>query len=388
MRRPRNLVLAGLLLAVIGATAAAVVLIDPVSRFATAEADTCKVSGRPVGGGTVTGDARVPCGDPVTLTATAHEGFCFDYWPGDEPSVGCPQTSTKVVLSERGSVVWFAIFKLAPEFYLELSAPRICDVEQGRRWSGVTIIVDGEGNRVEIEDPAEWIDPGEVRVRWTITGGTAPYTITIDGERRDGDGDYTGASGTARVSCALEKADPSYWKFSSVQRYARTYTTEPTVDSGYKLITAQVTDANGLTAEAAIEVYAVLNSVSEDDTLKAGHTYRIRGFLVTIPEGLDFEFAGVAHSECEGVGQGLNRCTDSALLVARHNGYVGTIWIGLDDGTEVGQRDIWREGAGAVSGTQGPRSQDADPSHNLDAAFDELAAGLGKLPPPPSLEVD
>ena len=226
-----------------------------------------------------------------------------------------------------------------------------------------------------------WFGGGDVRVNWTITGGTAPYTITIDGETRDGKGTYTGQGGAASVSCALEVGEVRYEEYGTKRR---TYPTEPTVDSGYKLITASVTDADGLTAEAAVEVYTVLNSLSEGDILKAGHTYRLHGFLVTIPEGVDFEYVGVANSECEGDG----RCPDAALLAASQNGYVGIIWIGLDDGTEYGDRDIWLDSPTAGAQAASQSSAEHGIARDLDAKLDELAAKLGELPAPPSLEAD
>ena len=44
----------------------------------------------------------------------------------------------------------------------------------------------------------------EIPVEWTVSGGTAPYTLMIDGESEDGSHEYAGASGTASVSCALD----------------------------------------------------------------------------------------------------------------------------------------------------------------------------------------
>jgi len=46
-------------------------------------------------------------------------------------------------------------------------------------------------------------DPKWMPVRWQVTGGTPPYELTIDRERRDHAGFYDGPSGLARVSCAL-----------------------------------------------------------------------------------------------------------------------------------------------------------------------------------------
>ena len=376
--RSRRVWLGALVFLVVAGTTAAVVvwLAGGTTERATAEGE-CHLAGWVSGQGTITGTGAVPCDEPVTLTATAKAGWCFSFWPGDEPSLGCPRSSSKVVTvtAAEGSILWSAVFKLGPPFFIELSAPPICDVEESQGWFGGS---------------ASWYTVEEVAVDWSITGGKAPYTITIDGETRDGDGAYEGASGTAKVSCALEThGTVQYNEFGD--QWGRTYTTEPTVDSDNKLITASVTDADGLTAEAAIEVYTVYNigEFPSEKPLLAGETYRILGHLVTAPAGIDIEVGHLVYTECEGTGQGLARCTDAATLLARQAGYVGVFWIGLDDGTEVGQRRIWRENSGVDSaGTQSPHSQEADPRHNLETALDELATKLGLLPEPPSLEAD
>ncbi len=388
--RERRVWLGALVFLVVAGTTAAVVvwLTGGTTERATAEGE-CHLAGWVSGQGTITGTGAVPCDEPVKLTATAKPGWCFSFWPGDEPSLGCPRSSHKVVTvtAAEGSILWSAVFKLEPPFFIELSAPPICDVEQSEQWYGVVRSTDANGNDVYDNQLGNWFDPGEVEVVWTITGGTSPYTIAIDGETRDGDGTYEGATGTASVSCALKRGEPSYWEydyfgFTDPQPYARTYLTEPTVDSGYKLITASVTDADGLTAEAAIEVYAVFNGWPEDLVLKAGATYRLNGYLVTIPEGLDMEYGYEEHSECA---PDAARCSASLTLLAHQNGYAGAFSIGLDDGTEIGERDFWRT---ATAGDFVATAAEEDPGHNLDAKFDELAGKLGQLPEPPAMRVD
>ena len=379
--RSRRVWLGALVFLVVAGTTAAVVvwLAGGTTERATAEGE-CHLAGWVSGQGTITGTGAVPCDEPVKLTATAKAGWCFSFWPGDEPSLGCPRSSHKVVTvtAAEGSILWSAVFKVEPPFFTELSAPPICDVEAPDRWYGPVYSTDANGNTV-IEDKVDnWYDPGEVAVRWTITGGTAPYTITIDGETRDGDGTYAGQTGTAAVSCALERGEPRYWEYSPVQGYARTYVNEPTVDSGYKLITASVTDADGLTADAAIEVYTVYNidQFPSDKPLKAGTTYRIAGYLVTIPDGIDMDLGRWSIPECI---EGATRCTAGFAILAHQNGYTGKFVIGVDNGTEW-YRHIRRSAIAVAS--------DADRNHQLDQKFDELAASLGELPPPPSLEAD
>ncbi len=363
--RSRRVWLGALVFLVVAGTTAAVVvwLAGGTTERATAEAE-CHLAGWVSGQGTITGTGAVPCDEPVRLTATAKAGWCFSFWPGDEPSLGCPRSSSKVVTvtSAEGSILWSAVFKVEPPFFIELSAPPICDVgEPGRRNADGVL-----GN---------WYDTYVVAVDWTITGGTAPYTITIDGETRDGRGLYEGASGAALVSCALTRGTPNYGEYGTKRR---TYATEPTFDSGYKLITASVTDADGLTADAAIEVYTVYNidQFPSDKPLKAGTTYRIAGYLVTIPDGIDMDLGRWSIPECI---EGATRCTAGFAILAHQNGYTGKFVIGVDNGTEW-YRHIRRSAIAVAS--------DADRNHQLDQKFDELAASLGELPPPPSLEAD
>ena len=56
------------------------------------------------------------------------------------------------------------------------------------------------------------MDVAEVPVRWQIQGGTPPYQLEIDGETRDAQHAYEGASCTASVSCALRLGEVTYNK--------------------------------------------------------------------------------------------------------------------------------------------------------------------------------
>ncbi len=392
--RERRVWLGTLVFLVVAGTTAAVVvwLAGGTTERATAEGE-CHLAGWVSGQGTITGTGAVPCDEPVKLTATAKAGWCFSFWPGDEPSLGCPRSSHKVVTvtAAEGSILWSAVFKLEPPFSIELSAPPICDVEQSEQWYGVVRSTDANGNDVYDNQLGNWFDPGEVEVVWTITGGTSPYTIAIDGETRDGDGTYEGATGTASASCALKRGEPSYWEydyfgFTDPQPYARTYLTEPTVDSGYKLITASVTDADGLTAEAAIEVYAVFNGWPDDEILRAGKTYRIPGhridILVTAPHGLDIELGGYTHNDCDGPCD----CTETVTFVARQHDVTGILWMCAEDRRPL-SREYWRQIEGFTRSVR-VEVNASDPQHTLDALFDDFVASVGIRPPRRSLEAD
>ena len=134
-----------------------------------------------------------------------------------------------------------------------------------------------------------WGAEGTVQVNWAASGGGGAYTVTIAGE------EYTGASGTAEVTCALEHGrirDDAYGR-----RYV--LRNKPVVDSGLKTITATVTDGAGATAEATADVYVILSPEDGEHVLQSGETYRIRGWLVTVPEGVEIDsHRGVMHVVC------------------------------------------------------------------------------------------
>lgn len=171
-----------------------------------------------------------------------------------------------------------------------------------------------------------WGGVEETPVQWTVSGGMPPYTLEIDGETRDPESEYTGyrgASGIASVSCAQRFGE------TFIDHDQRWYRTEPDVDSGLKTIRATVTDANGATAEASVDVYVILALGDGGDRLEGGKTYRMwHGFLFTVPEGLTLEIGG---GEVNG--------NESIDLVVVDSPYRAIISFEVVTGREVG-RDL------------------------------------------------
>jgi len=151
---------------------------------------------------------------------------------------------------------------------------QICETEQAIEYGGARQWEDEEGNW-QIERYSDgWDNVSETPVTWAVSGGTPPYTLTIDGETRDEEQTYAGASGTASVSCALEFGET----FIHDNEQRRNYRTQPEVDSGLKTIRATATDSVGATADASVDVYVILELGSSGDILteredvpRAGH---------------------------------------------------------------------------------------------------------------------
>ena len=148
-----------------------------------------------------------------------------------------------------------------------------------------------------------WVNPGDLSVGWSVSGGTAPYRLTIDGQTRDGwhGKPFAAPSGTAVVSCGRTLDEAVFVDeddFGGVllidgePRVWRHHLKMPDVDSGPKTVRATVTDAVGATAEASVKVYVILSVLGRGVPMKGGETYRVSGTLITVPEGIRLEMSG------------------------------------------------------------------------------------------------
>ena len=243
---------------------------------------------------------------------------------------------------------------------LALSAPPTCET-----------LPAAEALRGEYDENGElvarafgWVNPGDLRVGWSVSGGTAPYRLTIDGQTRDGwhGKPFAAPSGTAVVSCGRTLDEAVFVDeddFGGVMlidgepRVWRHHLKMPDVDSGPKTVRATVTDAAGATAEASVNVYVILELGSTGDLLEGGKTYRLDGSLITAPEGIDLEVGGL-----------------SGASLSLH--VVGTrSRIALDQ-YYFGEVNRWVVDA--------PHHSSSGEEIDLHAKFDELIASIGRLP--------
>ncbi len=220
---------------------------------------------------------------------------------------------------------------------LTLSAPDICETDHGF-----------QGWRI-----------GETPVTWKVTGGKGPYALDIDGETRDASGAYIGQTGTASVSCALQTGEVRYEdERDEPYRYLKG---DYFLDSGLKTIRAVVTDANGKTGEATVDVYVILSTGRHEHLLRGGHTYRVFGrLLLTIPPDVDFR---IGETSSDG----------TFSLTVDGSDYRAVIWLKEDTFSET-----FRFLPQPENLARGVAAQGTD----LDETFDKLVDSFGKLPKP------
>ena len=234
---------------------------------------------------------------------------------------------------------------------------RICETGDGQGYFGGRSYQDDEGNWRSETWSTGWADVAETPITWSVTGGTAPYTLVIDGETRDAEQSYMGPSGTASVSCAMGLGE------TFIDDDGRRYRAQPEVDSGLKTIRATVTDGTGATASASAQVYVILAVGSSGDILQRGQTYRVLGTLLTVPEEIDYLAIGgfIVSEGGSGTTLGL--------------GIAGGGWISLYVG------DLSEEARSTRSATAGDGDTAVGASETaLDAQLDELVDSVGKRP--------
>ena len=173
---------------------------------------------------------------------------------------------------------------------LSLSATRqICETPGAQRFGVSQQRPDDNGRLVRQSVTLGWFFRAEVHVpiHWQVSGGTPPYTIVIDNETRDIDGDYVGPSGTAKVTCGDTSGGTTFEDDKGFDEVLRFHRVDPQPDSGRKTIRGTVTDANGASVDVTTRFYVI--RVDPDyypAILKRGETYRIFGRLFTIPPTL------------------------------------------------------------------------------------------------------
>ena len=168
------------------------------------------------------------------------------------------------------------------DLVLDISVPAYCLADEGSPRGSQRIDPDTE----RIETIYRRIDVASVPLQWRISGGKAPYTLSVL------DTEHTGATGTTEISCARAGLDlenlPSHE--TSV------------VEAGAKTLTIEATDATGdtTTKTATIEIIEAAHTASDaldGDYLQPGRTYSFFGLLIEIPEGARIAYVGAVEAD-------------------------------------------------------------------------------------------
>ncbi|MDE2891791.1 MAG: hypothetical protein OXN86_04735 [Chloroflexota bacterium] len=225
---------------------------------------------------------------------------------------------------------------------LTLDAPDVCEFELPAIESEEQILV------------------GSVEVRWSVSGGAAPYELTLGGQR------LTGSNGHLSLPCGPTA--------SEVRSSSNT--------NGIVTLQAMVSDADGDLAVALHDLH-IVQVIRERGTfpfsLKGPATYRVHGHLLTIPAGHGLELGRYISTDCGAPGPD---CADRFELYAPYGKLVLDRWSGaehsrvLDGSSGREPVEIHADDQNAVV----PRHQQW-----ASDSFDELMSSIGD---PPRLRPD
>ncbi len=116
----------------------------------------------------------------------------------------------------------------------------------------------------------------------------------------------------------------------------RRYRSEPQLDSGWKTVSAQVTDANGQVARAQTEFYILTAIWSDEHTITPGETYRLGstlegpGFTFTAPMDMPMWIGSYVITE------GSSACSEHVAFRVGEPRFAATLFLC----TETGAGDI------------------------------------------------
>ena len=314
----------------------------------------------------------VPPGQAALAVAVIALVTALVYFGGREAGVGeRSEARTVVVQDQQGEAAQQGDDEEADgesgaePLTLTLSAAEICETTPAQGYSGAAMVWNEETQDWGVKSyKTGYDDVGETAVTWSVGGGTAPYTLVIDGEKRDAEQTYAGPSGTASVSCAMQLGETFITDDGS-----RRHRTEPEVDSGLKTIRATVTDGAGATAEASVDVYVILELPGSGSILERGKTYRVFGRLITAPTSHDVQVGGTEEADCPEPPASTARCGIWLSLQLVHARARISLHM-TGDAEEVRQYY-------ATNGSWGPAAIEDE---MIEAAFDALIDSLDRRP--------
>ena len=266
---------------------------------------------------------------------------------------------------------------------LTISVPEVCETGQEDPGYGSVWDYDDDGNWVRTGSYGPFYQMADIstaELEWSISGGTAPYEVSVQGQTL-----LTGPTGSTLVYCAESLPYDELDFTQSRDEYERTELDDhPVVNPGPMTFEATVQDAGGLSATATADTYIIPDCDIECkyDVYPTGHTFRIQGRLITIPAGLRIsaQSFGYFSDACEEPSTiscqpkfGLELLDDDP-----HNNAV--ILIGLATGDYFGYltpSGYWNPiSDGSVAGS----SAEEDAKHPLHDKFAQLGASIDRSP--------
>ena len=244
---------------------------------------------------------------------------------------------------------------------------------------------DGDWVRTGTSGPFYFLnDLGFMTLRWQIEGGTAPYELSVQGQTL-----LTGPTGSTIVYCADSLPVDELDFTAGRSELERQRTDSPAlVNPGPLTLEATVVDANGLAARAAATTYVILDCHKRHcdfEVYPSGFTYRIRGMLLTIPQGLRLDARRVGHLLTECTDNPGPTCQNRILLRVVDDPYDAVLDIGTRTREYLGYSSTLSPefqwvvpGYATAAGTVGGAA-DAPPHPNA-GTFSQLGASLGRRP--------
>ena len=260
-----------------------------------------------------------------------------------------------------------------------ISVPVTCETGQEDEGYGSIGGYDEDGKWVRVDTYGPFYqlaDINTVELMWGIGGGVEPYEVSVQGQTL-----LSGQSGSTLVYCA-ESLPYDELDFTQPRdEYARTQLDKPPlVNPGPMTFRATVADANGLSATATTDMYIIPDCRIEckGDVLQPGYTYRIRGRLLTIPDGLRVD-ASKVHLFTTGCPEPAGDCDSEWGLSLADDLHDTVIVFGVSSNQF---RGYWSNLGkwSALGGAAGSSDGDNDASHPQHDNILQFGASIGASP--------
>ena len=264
---------------------------------------------------------------------------------------------------------------------LTISVPEVCETGQEDPGYGSVWDYDDDGNWVRTGSYGpfyQMADINTVELEWSISGGTEPYEVSVQGQTL-----LTGPTGSTLVYCAESLPYDELDFTQSRDEYERTELDDhPIVNPGPMTFEATVQDADGLSAAATADIYIIPDCQIEckGDTLSDGYTYRLYGRLITIPKGLKVsphEYS-LFHEECGEPAP--EDCESEFGLALVDDPFDTVIFVGLESNRFRGYWSSAGDWSPRERGAVGSADIDAGTSHPQHGRILELGLSIGRSP--------